>query len=197
MSGKNKLLIIPIFIMLIAAGCAAKIKNEQPATRPSVTTVRPTTTEATQMSTVTTSENYTKVETTTKVLTTKKRTYKVTPSELPFDYERELVASIVMNEAGGECYEGKCAVAQCIYNACMEANKKFSEVRWDYGYKYDKTPTEAVLQATDDVFLHGVRVTDEPILYYYNPAYGYSGFHESQTFVMTIEHHRFFKRKGT
>ena len=193
---RNKLLILPILIMLIAAGCAAKIKNEQPATRPSVTTVRPTTTEATQMSTVTTTENYTKVET-TKVLTTKKRTYKVTPSELPFAYERELIAGVVMNEAGGECYEGKCAVAQCIYNACVEAQKKFSEVRWSYGYKYEKKPSEAVLQAVDDVFLNGVRVTDEPILYYYNPAYGYSSFHESQTFVMAIEHHRFFKKKGT
>ena len=193
---RNKLLILPILIMLIAAGCAAKIKNEQPATRPSVTNVRPTTTEATQMSTVTTTENYTVVNT-TKVLTTKKRTYKVTPSELPFDYERELIASIVMNEAGYECYDGKIGVAQCIMNACIEANKKFSEVRWDYGYKYEMTPTDAVLKAVDDVFLNGVRVTDEPILYYYNPAYGYSSFHESQTFVMTIEHHRFFKRRGT
>lgn len=189
---KNKLLIIPILIMLIAAGCAHKIKSEQPTTRPAVTTVRPT-----QKSTVTTTENYTKVETTTKVLTTKKRTYKVTPSELPFDYERELIASVVMNEAGYECYDGKVAVAQCIYNACMQANKKFSEVRWSYGYKYEKTPSEAVLQAVDDVFLNGVRVTDEPILYYYNPAYGYSSFHESQVYVMTIQHHRFFKRRGT
>lgn len=193
---RNKLLILPILIMLIAAGCAAKIKSEQPTTRPSVTTVRPSTTEATERSTVTTTENYTKVET-TKVLTTKKRFYKVAPSELPFDYERELIASIVMNEAGGECYEGKCAVAQCVMNACIEANKKFSEIRWAYGYKYEKTPTDAVLKAVDDVFLHGVRVTDEPILYYYNPAYGYSSFHESQTFVMAIEHHRFFKRRGT
>ena len=72
----------------------------------------------------------------------------------------------------------------------------FSEVRWDYGYKYEKTPSEAVLQAVDDVFLNGVRVTDEPILYYYNPAYGYSSFHESQIYVMTIQHHRFFKRRN-
>lgn len=189
---KTKLLIIPILIMILAAGCAHKIKSEQPTTRPPVTTVRPT-----QMSTITTTENYTKVETTTKVLTTKKRTYKVTPSELPFDYERELIASVVMNEAGYECYDGKIGVAQCIYNACIIANKPFSEVRWGYGYKYTKTPSEAVLQAVDDVFLNGVRVTDEPILFYYNPAYGYSSFHESQTFVMAIEHHRFFKRKGT
>lgn len=193
---RNKLLILPILIMLIAAGCAAKIKSDQPATRPSVTTIRPTTTETTQTSTVTTTENYT-VVTASKPLTTKPRHYKVTPSELPFDYERELIASVIMNEAGYECYDGKIGVAQCILNACIEANKPFSEVRWDYGYKYTKTPTEAVLQATDDVFLNGVRVTDEPILYYYNPAYGYSSFHESQTFVMTIEHHRFFKRKGT
>ena len=192
MSKKNKLLVIPILLMIVAAGCVAKIKSEQPSTRPSITTTRMTTT---QLSTVTTTENYSVVTTT--VLTTKKRTYKVTPSELPFDYERELIASIVMNEAGYECYEGKCAVAQCILNACIIANKPFSEVRWSYGYKYTKTPSEAVLQAVDDVFLHGVRVTDEPILYYYNPAYGYSSFHESQTLVMTIEHHRFFKKRGT
>lgn len=192
---KNKLLFLPLLIMLIAAGCAAKIKSEKPVTRPSVTTLRATT-ETTQKSTVTTTENYTVVNT-TKVLTTKKRTYKVTASELPFDYERELVASIVMNEAGNECYEGKCAVAQCVMNACIEANKKFSEIRWAYGYKYEKTPTDAVLKAVDDVFLNGVRVTDEPIIYYYNPAYGYSSFHESQTFVMTIENHRFFKKRGT
>lgn len=191
MNGKNKLLIIPILLMIVAAGCVAKIKSEQPATRPSITTTRMTTT---QLSTVTTTENYSVV--TTEVLTTKKRTYKVTASELPFDYERQLIASVVMNEAGYECYDGKIGVAQCIMNACIEANKKFSEIRWDYGYKYEKTPTDAVLKAVDDVFLNGVRVTDEPILYYYNPAYGYSGFHESQTFVMTIEHHRFFKKNG-
>lgn len=191
MNGKNKLLIIPILLMIVTAGCVAKIKSEQPSTRPSITTTRMTTT---QLSTATTTENYSVVTTT--VLTTKKRTYKVTASELPFDYERELIASVVMNEAGNECYEGKCAVAQCVLNACIEANKKFSEIRWAYGYKYEKTPTDAVLQAVDDVFLNGVRVTDEPILFYYNPAYGYSSFHESQTFVMTIEHHRFFKKNG-
>ena len=196
MNGKNKLLIIPIIIMLIAAGCAAKIKSEQTTTRPSVTTTRITTTAPTQLSTVTTTENYT-VVTASKPLTTKPRTYKVTPSELPFDYERQLIASVVMNEAGYECYDGKVAVAQCILNACMQAQKKFSEVRWSYGYKYEKTPSQAVLQAVDDVFLNGVRVTDEPILYYYNPAYGYSSFHESQVYVMTIQHHSFFKRKGT
>lgn len=195
---KNKLLIIPILIMLIAAGCAAKIKSEKPVTRPSVTTLRATT--ATESATETTTEKCSAIattETTTRVLTTKKRAYSVTPSELPFAYERELIAGVVMNEAGGECYEGKCAVAQCVLNACLEENKPFSEVRWSYGYKYTRTPSDAVLQAVDDVFLNGVRVTDEPILYYYNPAYGYSSFHESQTFVMTIEHHRFFKRKGT
>ena len=36
-------------------------------------------------------------------------------------------------------------------------------------------------------------VTDEPIIYFYNPAIGCGDFHETQIFVIEIKNHRFFK----
>lgn len=110
-----------------------------------------------------------------------------------FVVEYELIASVVMNEAGYESYEGQIAVAQCIKNACIRENKPFSSIRGIYGYTRSKKPNKSVFSAVYDVFENGATVTDEPILFYYNPDYGYSSFHESQTYVMTIGGHRFFK----
>lgn len=117
------------------------------------------------------------------------------PAAWSTDEELYLISSVVMNEAGYECYDGKIAVAQCIRNACLKENQPFSAIRYKYGYKYTKTPTEEVKKAVNDVFLYGITVTDEPILYYYAPALTYSAWHESQVYVMTIGGHKFFKER--
>ena len=93
------------------------------------------------------------------------------------DMERELLESVVTAEAGGEPLEGQIAVAQCILNAC-----EYKGIR----------PREAV-EAVEAVFDEGQTVTDEPILFFYNPDRCSSDWHESQSYVMTICCHRFFK----
>lgn len=111
------------------------------------------------------------------------------------DEERYVVECLVAGEAGGESLEGQMAVAQCILNATIRSNISISEVKSTYGYAgWSNSPESypTVAQAVSAVFDSGEVVTDEFILWFYNPAYGYSSFHESQKFVIEIGGHRFF-----
>ena len=54
-------------------------------------------------------------------------------------------------------------------------------------------PLEGAVAAVAAVFDEGQTVTDEPILFFYNPDRCRSDWHESQSYVMTICCHRFFK----
>ena len=111
------------------------------------------------------------------------------------DEERHIVECLVAGEAGGESLEGQMAVAQCILNATIRSNISISEVKSTYGYAgWSNSPENypTVAQAVSAVFDSGEVVTDEFILWFYNPAYGYSSFHESQKFVIEIGGHRFF-----
>ena len=127
----------------------------------------------------------------------------VSPIQLS-DEERYVVECIVAGEAWGEPYEGKKAVAQCIYDAMLQDGLTASEVRKTYKYsgwktnlpEVDYTSYLEVAQAVTDVFDFGEMATDEFILWFYNPAYGKSEFHESQNFVIEIGHHKFFSKKG-
>ena len=110
--------------------------------------------------------------------------------------ERDLVERVVMAEAGGESYEGKIAVAQCILNACERDGKRPCEIVIDYQYSTDRPePTDEVRAAVSDVFDKGETVTEAKILFFYAPARVSSEFHESQTYVMTVGGHRFFEER--
>lgn len=121
------------------------------------------------------------------------------------DYERWLVESIVTGESGNQPYDGKVAVASCILNACIKDNLRPAEVQAAYGYAgwYDinsyananPTMAQEVKQAVSQVFDDGQVLSGE-ILWFYNPDYGYSSFHESQSFVIKIGGHKFFKPIG-
>lgn len=111
------------------------------------------------------------------------------------DEERHYIECLVAGEARGEGLEGQKAVAQCIYNATVRSNISVMEVKTEYGYtgwfdNPEKYPT--VAQAVSEIFDDGNFITDEFIVWFYNPAYGYSSFHESQKFVIEIGGHRFF-----
>lgn len=124
--------------------------------------------------------------------------------------ERELVESIVCGEAGNQPYWGKVAVASCILNACLKDDIRPKEVQTKYQYSGWKSLTEfeseclqaygntdladEVRQAVSQVFDDG-EVLSTDVLWFYNPAYGYSSFHESQNYLMTIGEHRFFSEK--
>lgn len=108
--------------------------------------------------------------------------------------ERTIVECMVMGEAGGEPYDGKVLVAQCILNACLKDDIQPSEVRRAYKYSgYNTDVSDSVKQAVVDVFDNGEFVTDEPILYFYAWKRGYKSWHESQDFVIEVGGHRFFK----
>ena len=108
--------------------------------------------------------------------------------------ERWEVASVVTAEAGGEPFEGKIAVAQCILQACEDEGIRPSEVFIEYQYCDARPePYDEVLEAVEAVFDDGQVATAEPIKYFYAPALTYSEWHESQVYVMTISGHRFFK----
>lgn len=111
--------------------------------------------------------------------------------------ERTLIEKVVSAESRGEPYEGQVAVAQCILNGCLKEGLRPAEVLKKYHYtKARVTPTDSVRKAVAAVFDRGEGVTDEPIIYFYNPHICVSEFHESQIFVIEIQNHRFFK-EGT
>lgn len=113
------------------------------------------------------------------------------------DSERDTVERVVMAEAGGECYEGQMLVAQCILNAAEKSGKQPSEAVKVYKYATARPdPTQSVRDAVAAVFDRGETITDEPILYFYNPAKVTSAWHESQIFVIEVGGHRFFAEKG-
>lgn len=114
------------------------------------------------------------------------------------DAERYEVASVVTAEAEGEPYAGKIAVAQCILQACEDDGIRPTEVLVTYCYSPNRPePTAEALEAVRDVFDFGNVVTTEPIKYFYAPAKVESEWHESQSYVLEINGHRFFTERGT
>lgn len=102
-----------------------------------------------------------------------------------------------MAEAGGECYEGQMLVAQCILNASEKTGQRPPEAVKTFSYTRNRPePTQSVEDAVAAVFDDGEAVTDELVLYFYNPALVRSDFHESQIFVIEVGGHRFFAERS-
>lgn len=114
--------------------------------------------------------------------------------------ERETICYIVAGECGYEPFEGKMAVAQCIYNAMKQDGLTASQVRDVYQYAGWKTNLVSespenwaeVEYAVKLVFDCGEKVTEENILWFYAPKYSNGAFHNTQRFVMEIGGHKFF-----
>ena len=110
--------------------------------------------------------------------------------------ERDIVERVVMAEAGGECYEGQMLVAQCILNAAEKTATAPSEAIATYQYtKARPEPTQSVRDAVKAVFDDGQTITDELVMFFYNPARVTSTWHESQIFITEVGGHRFFAEK--
>ena len=113
------------------------------------------------------------------------------------DHERDVVERVVMAEAGGESFEGPMLVAQCILNAAEKTGTAPSEAVVTYkDAKARPNPTQSVRDAVAAVFDAGETATDEPVMFFYNPARATSKWHESQIFVIEVGGHRFFMEKG-
>ena len=116
------------------------------------------------------------------------------------EYELWFVECVVAGECAYEPYEGKLAVAQCYFDAMLKDGLSATEVKSVYGYsgwnenldKQDPKAYNEVKNAIMDVFYGGKFVTDKPILYFYNPAIVYSGWHEAQEYWGSIANHKFF-----
>lgn len=111
--------------------------------------------------------------------------------------ERDVVEHIVAGEAGTESFEGQRAVAQCILEASIKDGIAPSEVRRKYQYAgWSDNVSDSVKAAVADVFDYGNMVTEEPIMYFYNPKLCVSTWHETQIHVITIGNHKFFAERG-
>ena len=107
--------------------------------------------------------------------------------------EERLVCSIVMHEGNGR--EMYIAIAQCIKNARDINNWSIKEtISLLYGAGRDEW-TEEVTEIVHEVFWNGLKITDEPIEFYYAEDLCYSEWHETQDYCFTILNTRFFKAK--
>lgn len=115
------------------------------------------------------------------------------------DDERYTIACIIAGEAGNYSMELKMAVAQTIYTAMQFEDCRVEGViaRYD-GYWDSSTVPDDIwqdcLDAVERVFDNGELVTEESIEFFYNPAYCDSNWHETLTYVTTIDGCRFFER---
>lgn len=123
------------------------------------------------------------------------------------DSERELIANLICGEAGSGSYLGKVCIANCILNACLKDELRPEEVALKYGYKewklienfkmeceiaYGNTIlVDEIYEAIEQVFVEGELYNSE-MIWFYNPDYGYSAFHESMKYIETVENHKFF-----
>lgn len=112
------------------------------------------------------------------------------------DGQRDLVERTVAAEARGEPLEGQQAVAQTIYQRCIDGNLTIEEVLipGQYAAPYNGEISDTTKEAVSLVFDLGVMAVSEPIMAFYAPAYGTSGWHENRLeYVTEIGAHRFFK----
>lgn len=119
------------------------------------------------------------------------------------DYERWVICCMVAGEAAGEPYDGQWAVAQCIYQACVNDNLRPSEVKIQYQYsgwnetlEFDNPELWAQIEEiVSRVFDYGEMCVEDEILWFYAPQWmknGVSEWHESQRFIIQIGGHKFF-----
>lgn len=116
------------------------------------------------------------------------------------DDERYTIACIIAGEAYNSDMDLKTAVAQTIYIAMKIEGCRLNGVisRYD-GYRDRSVVEDRVWQecqeAIAQIFDRGEMAVNEPIEFFYNPAYCDSAWHESLTYVTTIGGCRFFTRK--
>ena len=110
--------------------------------------------------------------------------------------ERDLVERVVEAEAGNHSFYGKCAVALCIRNGCEIDDLRPEKCIETFRYAEPrKTASEDVKRAVSAVFDEGFKVTELPILYFYDTAGGFvSKWHETQVYCLSIDSHKYFAR---
>lgn len=117
------------------------------------------------------------------------------------DYERNMIICMVAGEAGSCSDELMHAVAQTMYVAMQNSGCRPGDLIWrydgysDYGnYNFTDEQMSRVSYAVSRVFDYGDMCCSQPIEFFYNPNYCSSDWHETLTYVTTIDDCRFFCR---
>lgn len=111
---------------------------------------------------------------------------------------RDNLERLVMGEAGGEGFEGAALVAQAIKDTMLlEDNYDVKWIKKEYKYSasLNKEPNEDAINAVKYVFDDGGYVVKHRLIYFYAPKWvknHWSGFHESQDFIIEWSGHKFF-----
>ena len=115
-----------------------------------------------------------------------------------FGYDATYVIKVINAEAGGDGLEQCLAIAQCIYNACKLNGWIYNPEEICREYQYTQPSKDYVQDAKTafiTVFIEETffeTVGDATVMY--NPEHGgISTFHESQTYICTINDVKYFK----
>ena len=202
---KNIIKVLMCFIFLICAVCfmAIGVGSNSNVTEFS----RPTEIETTEPTTIDLEFEIEVEPETTEPIVTEPTVTTTEPTEPKpvfelSDYERWVACCMVAGEAGGEPYDGKWAVAQCIYQACVREGMTPSEVKvayqysgWNESIQYNHPELWAEIEeVVSRVFDYGELYVDDEILYFYAFNWCTSNWHESMRFVCEVGGHRFFGR---
>lgn len=113
------------------------------------------------------------------------------------DVELDLAERVVAAECANQPYTGQLAVAQCILDRMTVWGMSLTDVvtaPCQFASQSDRGEvTDSVRAAVYAVFHDGIRVSDEPILFFYSTVGGFvSKMHESKHYLVTINDHKFF-----
>lgn len=111
------------------------------------------------------------------------------------DYDRETLAHLVMGEFGTGGFTGCALIAQCVrdamvrfgYGSVNEVIAGMNYVGW-----YSGQPSSHVYEAISYIFDQGNAAVQHEVLVMYAANIMYSGWHESQQFVVQYGNVRFF-----
>jgi hypothetical protein len=110
--------------------------------------------------------------------------------------ELDLVERVVDAEAANQPYVGQMAVAQCILDRATRDGCSVTDIVLSpnqFAPPSKRDVTDSVKAAVRAVFHDGQRVSEEPIYFFYSTVGGFtSTMHESLTYVVTIDDHKFF-----
>lgn len=112
------------------------------------------------------------------------------------DEELDLVERVVDAEAANQPYVGQMAVAQCIIDRATRDGCSVTDIVLSpnqFASPSTRDVTDSVKKAVYAVFHDGLRVSEEPIYFFYSTVGGFvSTMHEGRTYVVTIDDHKFF-----
>lgn len=110
------------------------------------------------------------------------------------DAEREMVERVVAAEARGESFEGQAAVAEVIYNRCMNRGQSVEQVIWadkQFAYPYGGEISQDTKEAVAAVFDYELLSLDGAE--YFHADYVLPSWAEDMEEVCRIGNHIFYK----